>query len=212
MAKLTLFSQATAAMLTSQALARSRQSPDRPRRKTGRSDPTPPFWIELIEEDEDNPGRYSWKKVTPVDGELTDTDPLIDSGGLYTARDINGCSGLPAGTRVEVKFAGYDSTAEGDDKPPVYLFCFDRMPGELFVVNLSMDGGAAGDGSGPATWTYTVTSLDGVELGTAMSPQRPRDSFGEREEAGKGTGYYDASGTFKLAEAWETIPVEPCED
>lgn len=168
------------------------------------------FWAELIEEDPANPGAYSFKKMRSSAGVLVDWDPPFTSNDLYTAREVHNHSGLPEGTRVILKYVGVDEASEADPKPPIYLFCFDRMPGVTFVVDLESDGGSDGDGSTAATWTYTATSLGGVELGTSLAPRAPRDSIGPRNQASAGLGYYDANGDFKLAVAWETLPTDQC--
>lgn len=99
-----------------------RKSERQPSRSGGKNrsglERTPPFIIEIIGEDPDEAGKYSWKKLVPENGALIDTaDPLIDSAGEFTAREFNGAPGLTG--RFEVQFVGYD----GEEPPkPCYLF------------------------------------------------------------------------------------------
>ena len=89
----------------------------RANQQSGTSKPSPSFWVELTEEDPDNPGRYAWKMVDYVDHEWTDRDPPIESPeGEYTAIEANLGSGM-VGQRVEVHFYGYDAAGK-----PRYLF------------------------------------------------------------------------------------------
>jgi hypothetical protein len=74
--------------------------------------------------------------------------------------------------------------------------------GGLFRVDLTQTGGSNGTKTTAASYTYTVTDLAGVQLATGASPEKPREN-GTKTAATKGYGYYDAAGTFVLAEAWE---------
>jgi len=84
-----------------------------------------------------------------------------------------------------------------------------KIPGLLFVVNLTQNSGANGTNTTAATWTYNVTDLAGKSLGTNLSPQRPR-AWGTAAAATMGMGYFDTSGVFYLAEAWETAGSGGC--
>lgn len=81
--------------------------------------------------------------------------------------------------------------------------------GGLFPVLLSMDGGADGDGFSSASWTYTATDLYENELGTELSPDKPRP-LGVMQTASKGVGYYGTDGTFALAQAYEVESMDVC--
>lgn len=85
------------------------------------------------------------------------------------------------------------------------FYVFVRAPniGAIFRVNLTQTGGSNGTQSTAPTYTYTATDLNSNQLGTGLSPERPRPN-GAVTAATKGTGYYNTSGTFVLAEAWET--------
>lgn len=168
---------------------------------------TPAFWVELTEEGTGaSGGKYKWKKVTPDAGGLVDTaSPLISSGADFTARDINDTKGIAAGTRVEVRFVGYD----GDGKA-CYLFDVGG-PGGIFVVNLAQSGGAEGTQTTAATYTYNVTSESGVALSASpMAPERPRIRKGRVTAATQGYGRFKGDGTFALVEAWEVFGSAGC--
>jgi hypothetical protein len=70
-------------------------------------------------------------------------------------------------------------------------------------VDLASTGGTAGDATTAASFVYTAAMLGGFQLGTSLSPERPR-KVGMMTAATMGTGYVDGDGTFVLAEAWET--------
>jgi hypothetical protein len=91
----------------------------------------------------------------------------------------------------------------------------------LFVVQVSLAGGADQSNLGPptypepgvpipsqgstaATYTYNVSDLNGNSLGTGMTPKKPRPSGPLIAGGGLGTGYYDESTTFQLYDAGET--------
>jgi len=77
------------------------------------------------------------------------------------------------------------------------------------VLILTSPIGSAGSDTGPCTFTYTCTKLDGVLFGSSMSPQVTRPSIGELVAANYGLGYYDISGTAQLLIAFESLYVGP---
>ena len=77
------------------------------------------------------------------------------------------------------------------------------MVGHLFIVALERDGGTDGTATAPATYTYTIRGIDGGEtLAEKAEQQRPREC-GRRKPATLGYAYADASGTVRLAKAYE---------
>jgi hypothetical protein len=92
-----------------------------------------------------------------------------------------------------------------------YVELTPAAPGVHFYVALTQTGGSNGTDTTAATWTYTAVSVTGAPCGTAMAPDRPR-GFGTFAAATKGVGYYDNSGDFKLADAYETPGTEECEE
>lgn len=101
---------------------------------------------EIVAEDGET-GNYSWKKLIPSDGVLIDDAPAIASDG-FSARDLNGRSGIEPGTKVYLEFAGYDTAVEGE--PARYLFNVDKeiVVGTLTAVQACV---------GTATATYAGT-------------------------------------------------------
>lgn len=166
---------------------------------TGAGTPAAPFWAKLTGEGSTS-GAYSWKMQAFTAGSMADASPAVEDTG-FSAIEANSTSGLPADTIVRLTFAGLDSGGA-----PCYLFTAGGSvpPGTLFAVNLSRDGGADGSGSTAVTYTYTATSIttDAPTLGTGLTPDKPRP-IGLMAVATKGVGYYDASGNFMLAEAYE---------
>jgi len=82
---------------------------------------------------------------------------------------------------------------------------------------VSKDGGddAPEDGSGPATYTYTVNNLNNEELGTNVPVTRPRPNGAmksyESPGGGYGVAFYD--GGLVLWDAGEVEETTPdCED
>lgn len=108
-----------------------------------------------------------------------------------------GTHNLNAGTLVHV-FAIARNTS-----PPAKFYWFHGpRPNVLFAVTLSQTGGSNGNKTTAASWTYTVTSLAGVQLGTSKSPEWPRPN-GTMTAATKGLAYYDNDGALVLSVAFE---------
>lgn len=82
------------------------------------------------------------------------------------------------------------------------------VDGELFYVALTQTGGADGNKTTAATWTYTVTAPNGETLGTVMGPAIGRPN-GSVTAATKGVAYYDA-GTLVLLQAFERPATGGC--
>jgi hypothetical protein len=72
----------------------------------------------------------------------------------------------------------------------------------VIVCALTQTGGSNGTQTAAPTYTYTVKDVYGNTLGTAMAPQVARPD-GAVAAASYGLGYFDASGTFRLLEAFE---------
>ena len=62
----------------------------------------------------------------------------------------------------------------------------------------------------PASWTYTVTSLEGAELGTGVSPERPRPDVELLAGGPFGVAFYDETGTLRLWDAGEVADYSEC--
>lgn len=84
--------------------------------------------------------------------------------------------------------------------------------GQLVAVDVEQTGGADGDDTTQATWTYTVTLKGGTSIGSGYSPENQRPTVGTVTAATKGSGYWNA-GTFTLGWVNEQLVQEmSCEE
>jgi len=105
---------------------------------------------------------------------------------------------------VEIRVAG--KMPEPDELPRAHLFGSNAA---LFRVKVTKDAGVAGDKDNNCTWTYTVTSVAGEELGTAVTPEKPRYpkcTYEEPAAGSPGLAYWHTDHTIKLYEALGEIP------
>jgi len=84
----------------------------------------------------------------------------------------------------------------------------------VFAVQVSKDGGADGTATTPASWTYTVKTVDdSITLGTGVVLARPRPN-GSMVVWGAspafGLAFYDANGTLRLWDAGEIPATAAC--
>ena len=99
---------------------------------------------------------------------------------------------------------GITITAPDAISPPV------PAAADLFRVTVATDGGSAGDATTQCSFTYTVTSLGGVELATAKTPTKARPALGVMVVGDDiGWAYYDADG-LQLWDANEVVSTEAC--
>ena len=77
----------------------------------------------------------------------------------------------------------------------------------LIPVRVETDGGSEGSSAGRTSFTYTVTSLAGVELGTgvALAGNGQRVLLAKMNPGTYGTAYYDTDGTLRLMWVDETF-------
>lgn len=123
-------------------------------------------------------------------------------------------STLPDPTRVVTfgeELAAVLARIAGTDAPPEPPKEEALLPEEptLFRVKVTKDGGVAGDENNNCTWTYTVTSVYDVELGTAITPEKaryPKCTYDQPGAATPGLAYWHTDNTIKLYEALEEIP------
>lgn len=118
----------------------------------------------------------------------------------------------------------FDGEVDGGPADPEEIeddgvrFCVVRMGNDTrgvdFRVLCTIDGGDAGvAGVSNCSWTYTVTTLDGVLLGEGMTPEErrwPLTPYTSTPANTVGEGYYDVGGAFVLSDANETIGVDHC--
>lgn len=95
-------------------------------------------------------------------------------------------------------------------------------PGVLFAVKVWAAGGSWGAQNARCSIVYNVRTIDatstttGTALGSSMTPKKLRPALGRLAGAastGEGTvgcGYYDATNTFCLYDANETLFTEAC--
>ena len=166
------------------------------------------FWAEITGGDSSG---YDWIKMQLDDaGALEESTPAVTGTG--TARPATPDVHAAVGTRVWLRFAGFNET------DPLYLFD-PIQPGVDFRVVLNKTGGSSGSASGPTTWTYTVSDLDGNTLTTAVNPTASphiwrRPAIGPLVEATHGSACWiaDGSGGYQLSVGWinETLNAEAC--
>jgi len=80
---------------------------------------------------------------------------------------------------------------------------------DIFRVKVTKDGGSAGDEDNNCSWTYTVTSLGGDELGTEITPEKdryPKCAYKEPGENSPGLAYWHTDDTLKLYEVLDEVP------
>ena len=116
-------------------------------------------------------------------------------------RNVRGYGGAevrtgPAGIAIGVSPA----------KPPL-----ESLPEEpaLFRVTVTVDDGEAGSAAADCSWTYTVAGIEGDELGTGITPEKPRYAkcaYAEPDDASPGLAWWHTDGTIKLYEALEEVP------
>ncbi len=82
----------------------------------------------------------------------------------------------------------------------------------FFPVRVTKTGGVTGSKTVQCSWTYTVESLSGQELGTVMTPLRRRPAKGAISNPAADTiaiGCY-VNGEFQLYDANEVYEIEVC--
>jgi len=88
--------------------------------------------------------------------------------------------------------------------------------GGVFAAKVTKDGGSAGSKDADCTFTYTVKDLAGNELGTTLTPKRPRFThveYAQPSADSPGLAYYDDQGALQLYDAVEEIPeTDTCEE
>ena len=81
-------------------------------------------------------------------------------------------------------------------------------------VQVIKDGGSDGTQTTPATWTYTISSLDGSLTFASQTPlTRPRpagSSIPPSSSPAYGLAFVDASGSWRLWDAGEIPATTPC--
>ena len=101
-----------------------------------------------------------------------------------------------------------------NETPPRLIVLINAAGPVLFPVGISKDGGADGTQTAPATWTYTVTSIDGqTTWGTQVPLARPRPNgsmLPQTTATAFGMAFTDATGTLRLWDAGEVQNTTAC--
>jgi hypothetical protein len=118
------------------------------------------------------------------------------------------------GSRTVHVFAFFDGGKDSSSAPSRRLVMAE-MPSSPFVVNLSQNGGADGNKTTYATWTYDVYirlagGSNGVKIGSTVTVLRPRSLMCSMIVATIGTVYFDPAGTLIIADAWEQMNQNNC--
>lgn len=102
-----------------------------------------------------------------------------------------------------------------DESPPRLIVLIGSAGPVMFPVCVSKDGGADGTQTAPATWTYTVTSMDGLTAwGTQLPLARPRPNGSMLPQTASGAfgmAFVDATGTLRLWDAGEVQNTTACQ-
>jgi hypothetical protein len=136
----------------------------------------------------------TWDGTIEGDTDIAVAKPpsLRGGTGYYTIADVIGIWAIQP-------LIGGTGAVDGSANPVEWLdVSTGGTVGNLFPVNVTQTGGSAGNATTQCSYTYTVTDLNAVELGTVMSPvaaQRP--TIGVMVAATKGSGYL-SNGTFVL--------------
>lgn len=127
-------------------------------------------------------------------GSMSDQWADAVSGQLYLQSGSSGSA--------QILYLSSDALTDGTNWALIRFPAAAPAPGN-FMVNLTQTGGSNGNKTTAATWTYTAKTLNNATtLGTVLSPNKPRP-FGTQTAATLGVAYYDNTGTFQLAEAYE---------
>jgi hypothetical protein len=126
----------------------------------GSSTPTPAFWAEITGEAD---GFYAWKLVYAVGSGFVDRSPAVTGAGAFEA---NGVTGIASGTKVRLRFIGYQSDAAR------YVFTIGAATLDFACEE---DGGDDGDDTTAPTFTYSIFAMDdaGEAVGDAIATEVP---------------------------------------
>jgi|GEM_PF-5726183 hypothetical protein len=138
---------------------------------------------------------------------------LSDSGNnnalLVNAGEIGGSHQLPLQSVHGGVFVGM--TAES---PPRAIMLLHSSGPVLQPVQVKKDGGIDGTQTAPASWTYTLLSLDGTLTYATQTPlARPRPNGScvpPSANPAFGTAFVDAGGMWRLWDAGEIPATAPC--
>jgi hypothetical protein len=134
------------------------------------------------------------------------------TGAYNLPEDQGSATELATGSRVQIEIVPvWDESAAVESE--YWIVGGADGPPNVFPVKVGVDGGDQGTDSAPATYTYTVQSLDGTELGTEVEVVRPRPNGAVTcqvsSAGGYGLAFYDGA-TLKLWDAGEIPQTYAC--
>lgn len=132
--------------------------------------------------------------------------PIIDlrSAGIYEEVYTGDMEMVPTGCIVEAFYLA--------DEDGVVTWYFDGPTlGELFAVDVTTDGGTAGDRDTQCDFTYEVFDLKGNSLATAKTPLWARPQWGAMVAATRGMAYWGEDQLY-LYQVDEMQDLEICVD
>lgn len=133
----------------------------------------------------------------------------VDVGTWALSGDAKYAESVPRGAgRILWKESG-----TGEKWAIVALSPHSRTRRDTFAVLVTQTGGSSGGTASACTFTYDVTDLAGVSLGTAMTPARPRPTIGKMKAPSAGAygiGFFDEAGDFVLWDPGEVPDPEVC--
>lgn len=140
-------------------------------------------------------------KITAVGGSagtFTAVEVRPDKTTISGGRTWDGSSNLPLLHLVNGVADVVEVHAGVDENGAAYWWFDAPNP---FPVKVTQTGGSNGTGTTAASYTYTVTTLGDIQLGTSIAQEKPREN-GSVTAGTKGIAYYDGT-TLKLWDAGE---------
>jgi hypothetical protein len=172
-------------------------------------------WARLKDADASDPVNYSWAEVYQDDaGDWHEID-----GGRSGTASVQPASAVeptsnyyaddPDGDVVLLRRRNVRAAADGTWSPGWVIV---SPTVGLFAVKVEKDGGSNGDAATAASYTYTVRTLYGRQLGTAVGQSRPRPKGTATYQAGSdgyGLAFWEGD-TLILWDAGEIVGTETC--
>jgi hypothetical protein len=104
----------------------------------------------------------------------------------------------------------WKESGTGADKWSIVRLGAGIGPGVLFAVTLTQTGGSAGSSSAQCSFTYTVKTLAGDQIGAAIGPQKERLVNAVYTAATQGVAYFETDGTLRLWDCDERASQTNC--
>lgn len=138
------------------------------------------------------------------------------TNALHRAAAPNASIVLQSASRGPVEIVWKPAGISSDPDHP--LLCLVRLRGgrphgDAFAVICNIDGGSAGNATTTCSYTYEVSDLYGVVIGTTKTPEKrryPQTPYTTTPEDSPGLAYYAADGSLHLFDANEMAETEEC--